>query len=543
MNLFKNLKSIILYFLGALLIYWMTLDNFFVSDDFDWILIGRDGSWWRPFIGNYFGQHGLGGSFRPLVAVLFKSIYAISSAPIAFHLVQVFFYALSAWLIWKLITLYSSNFSKIGLVASVVYLIMPHHVEAVAWIAGIADPIVVSCFLGSLYLYLKFDREYSNWSYFFALILFGLGLGFKESILTLPLVLFGYEFILKRNFNIFKIFYRQIWFYLLAVGYLVYRKWAIGLVAGYYGREQLLLRPMEWLKMLINLDVINFIFGQTRILVIDWLMQYWFLYLGALIIALLILLYNFIKNKSGEIVFIVYSWLSTCTIVLPLGISNLNDEGERYALMPSIFVAILIGIIIYNLYEIVKLNLIKKILFSLVVLILVGYYSYFNIQKQLAWNSASNKTQEIIESGLGLDFGGYKKIYFVGLPDNYQGAPILRNGIIQAFELHNITLNAERVPVNLLLNSSALNSKDKIYQEYKVLPDGTHFVVKDNNFIVTGNATTTTPEYYFELWNYNYDTNLANTIHLTFRNGREFDWARQEIGVVYYDENKLKLWN
>src|SRR5690606_17658089 len=80
------------------------MGDFFVSDDFDWLHIASQGEpLWKAFVGNYYGQHGVGGTFRPLVNVFFEvmtRVAGLSSLP--YHAVQLAVHALNAFLVYCL---------------------------------------------------------------------------------------------------------------------------------------------------------------------------------------------------------------------------------------------------------------------------------------------------------------------------------------------------------------------------------------------------------------------------------------------------------
>ena len=57
----------------------LNIDDFFLSDDFDWLHLTANSE--KPLIdyfsANYYGEQGIGGSYRPMFNVIFKLNYEI----------------------------------------------------------------------------------------------------------------------------------------------------------------------------------------------------------------------------------------------------------------------------------------------------------------------------------------------------------------------------------------------------------------------------------------------------------------------------------
>lgn len=218
-------------------------------------------------------------------------------------------------------------------------------------------------------------------------------------------------------------------------------------------------------------------------------------------------------------------------LVLPLAMGVTHDEGERYGYISSVAVVILIA---WGIGYVIEQ---KKLVGWAMLLIVTSYFGIFLTIKTNVWTQASMIVEDIRLSIEGIDFNLFKKSYIVGLPDNYYGAQVLRNGVSQLIALQGVDANVERVPVYTQLNNSNVSSI--LFNSIEKLTDGIHMTTANDEFIITGKATETVPEYKYELWNYNYDTFLSNTIRIQLRGGREFDFARNELQIVYFDNGKL----
>lgn len=157
------------------------------------------------------------------------------------------------------------------------------------------------------------------------------------------------------------------------------------------------------------------------------------------------------------------------------------------------------------------------------------------------WGIASVFSQRIYNQISTFDFESVEKTYILGLPDSYLNAQLYRNGIIQSLELQGITFDsnkAERVPIYVHLDSQ--NRDSKLYGIITEEKDGFLWTTKDNQYIVTGNAKETHPDYNFELWGYNYANATADHIRMYFTGDV---WQKILAGksqVLYFDESEIK---
>lgn len=510
------------------------LRNFFVSDDFDWIELTRSASGiFKVLTGNYYGIHGAGGSFRPMVNLIFAhENFLFGLNPAGYHLVSIFFHIGAAFMVYLIaarLFVKSANSNFIAALAAFIFSILPNHTEAVVWIAAVADPVTTFLYLLSFYLYLRSKK-------IAAFIFFGLAILTKETAITLPFLILGYELIINRNFNLkklAKIFYP--YFLILAV-YLVWRFWAIGLLFGYYGRTSLAATAhlKEYARMLINLDVNSLLYGTWRIAVAGWLFHYWFVYAALFAGAIYWLILEFKAKRNSILVFLAYFWLLNVALVLPLSLGLHNDEGSRYGYLPSVAVAMTLGWLVIKIWE-------KKKELGFAAGSLLIFYFLLNLNIQTGnWSRASDVSKKIYHQLSQFDYQAPVKTYFLGMPDNYLGAQVMRNGVAQALQLQNISGSdkVERIPIYSVLDKN--NFDGKIFDGYDGYPDGYLFHALDDKFNFTGNATETHEGYKFELWGYDYAQALSAHIRLMFIGDGLKDFQEGRTQILYYDEGKLK---
>jgi len=134
--------------------------------------------------------------YRPMFNVLFAINYALFGTKAwGWHLVNVLLHSAVALLVFfVLLELTGKNW--LSLLAACLFAVHPAHVESVAWISGVTDPLMSVFVLISFWLYLRYKKTHRSslliWmsgSYFLALLS-------KETAVALPVIIILYEFFL-----------------------------------------------------------------------------------------------------------------------------------------------------------------------------------------------------------------------------------------------------------------------------------------------------------------------------------------------------------
>ncbi len=511
----------------------------FVSDDYDWLAIAQQGApLIESFVGNYYGEHGVGGTFRPMVNVFFEiTTRVFGMNPVPYHVVLLVVHALNALLVGILAgaLLQSRVYARtVSWMSMLLFAIVPTHTEAVVWIAAIGDPLALFLYLSAFLLYIRArrDQRYALNFVVASCMLLVFSLLTKEIALTFPFVILSYEYLILNNRSL-KSLVRSVVPFVGVVGiYLMYRYWAIGVGAGYYAQESLVIEWGRYLYNFISFDVGTLFFGDTRRMITNFLFGVWPLYLVMLIGVIVYCVKSVMRGELRTVSFLALYWLLNIALVVPLGMSVIHNEGVRYMYTASVGVVILIAWGIGYLYSVRKWAGVSLFL------VIVMYFGSVLVSELRIWSTASALAQNIVSQAHTFSYDEYAKVYIVGLPEVYEGAPVLRNGIVQALQLQGNEIAVERIPAYLMLRSDDLGRL--VYQGYEILPDGVHFTTQNQRYVVSGNATELFPEYKTELWNYDYERGVADTLRVQFRNGREFDWARKDITVLYWDGLALR---
>ena len=145
------------------LVYVATLSFGFVYDDVPQILNNPAIHDWH-FVPQYFTSHvwaaiypnTSGNYYRPLFLLWLKLNYALFGTHAAgWHLTSVACHVLATWLVFRIAQQLSGD-RMAAFIAALIFGVHPTHVENVAWISGVSDPLMACFLLGSFSAFLNF---------------------------------------------------------------------------------------------------------------------------------------------------------------------------------------------------------------------------------------------------------------------------------------------------------------------------------------------------------------------------------------------------
>lgn len=150
--------------------------------------------------------------YRPLQMLTYALDYrSWGLDPFGYHLTNILLHiCVGLCLYWLIGSIFPDRL--LALTASLLYIAHPVHVEAVASIAGRADPLSAMFILLSLIFYVKADSAYTLRSHIAALLCFVFALLSKESSVILPLALLMYHYVFRKKIN------RALFFSVLSAG-------------------------------------------------------------------------------------------------------------------------------------------------------------------------------------------------------------------------------------------------------------------------------------------------------------------------------------
>ncbi len=433
-------RVVLLAFLAlGVLVYSPVLSGFFLSDDF--VYLSRVVH--QPWPDVLLLQPGV---FRPLHVLTWLIDYQLWGLnPLGFHVTNVVSHGLTAFTVTVVgrrlfgTVLAEPEARWTSLLAGLVFLVHPSHTEAVSWIIGRHDVLATLFELCSWLAYMRF-RAGSGWPYLaFSLAAFFGALLFKESVLTFPLLLFGYEafLVLLSRWPARTIGSGWTWpaahLVVLAV-YVVVRRLAVSeLVSGY---EQVFIE-LRGLLPIANLAVTALRafapyvplqllpeaprMGLTQVTILVASVVG-----GAAGMALVYRIWTRPTRFWLLLAFLLFALLVSCLPTVATSPSIIDSEGERYSYLPSVFAAMAVAA---SVDALTRSPAVRAGLAAAVLLILTAFLELSND----SWRLASDLSRGVLAS-LAAETAGDEPLLVV-VPDNLNGAFVYRNGLQEALEL------------------------------------------------------------------------------------------------------------
>jgi len=196
--------AVSLVLLATFLAYSNTLGFKFVYDDRGQILANVQVHAWR-YVPHYFFERvwsfaypGIHGNYyRPLFLLFLLLNYKIFGPYAAgWHLVSVAAHMGVTYLVYVLARRLTGD-GRTALIAALIFGVHPVHIESVAWISGVTDPLLALFLLPSFLCYLNARERTARRRAWLAgsLALYGLAMLSKETALILPIIIFTFEWL------------------------------------------------------------------------------------------------------------------------------------------------------------------------------------------------------------------------------------------------------------------------------------------------------------------------------------------------------------
>ena len=180
------------------LVYAGTLGFEFVYDDIQQLIDNPSNRSWH-FLSQYFTSHMWAGVFinsnyyRPVVLLWFRLNYGLFGLnPLGWHLSLILAHAGATLLVFRLIYRLFRNRAGAAL-AALVFGLHPLHVQSVAWISGVTDPLLAIFLTSSFLQYLSFRETRRPVNLFWSLLLYLSATLTKEPGVILPAIVFAHE--------------------------------------------------------------------------------------------------------------------------------------------------------------------------------------------------------------------------------------------------------------------------------------------------------------------------------------------------------------
>jgi tetratricopeptide (TPR) repeat protein len=195
--------SVIFIIILGLFAYSSSINGEFIWDDNNLISYNEDiktiDSITSIFTSSIAGSLGkIYKSYRPLQIISYMLDYKVwDYNPFGYHLMNCFLHIMVGLLIYWLCRLLFDDW-VISFVAASIFVVLPVHTEAVAYISGRADSLVSAFLLLSFIFYIKYQKKQSISLFIFSLLACILALLSRENAILLPLLVLLYSYTFRK---------------------------------------------------------------------------------------------------------------------------------------------------------------------------------------------------------------------------------------------------------------------------------------------------------------------------------------------------------
>ncbi len=373
------------------------------------------------------------GFYRPLISLHYFLDYTLwGIQPFWSRLVDVGWHLLCAVLVarfgivWLLETGWShERAARAGLLAMGLFLVLPAHVEAVAWFAARADMVATASALACLLLLHTSVRGGSKVHRWLALLCFTGGLFAKESLLAFPLMVWLWLW----RLGVSRAGWQTLpyWVVLAVYGWLRWQ--AVGGLGAYPTAWEVLRQPWQMgvhlMVYLLQLPMPTILFGLGRDGLDTLLWAGWAIGLVLLVCGLR-RISALPAPQRGELLMLLGFVLISLLPVLLFKPSPWHFLNSRYSYLASAWLVVWAVRIMVSGWERVSIA-------RWGVLVLMLSYSLGTVRQARAWATAGSIVQSTLQSLRSLP--KERPVVIISVPDHYRGAYIWRAGLYEALML------------------------------------------------------------------------------------------------------------
>lgn len=406
----------------------------FQSDDFE--LIGRvaEGGLYATW------NEPLGGFLRPVIVFSYwldltlwgKHAWGFHLTNLLFHIAASGFVALFAIELFEKAGVHRKSAPFLAGTAGVLFLLLPSHSEAVAWISGRTDVIAGCMMAASLAAWGHYAVRGRRWCFAASLVCYAVALYAKESAITFPAVIFVVQLLpLKREGFLSRAkeaLARSVPYCLLLAVYLATRVAVLGELVGGYGTHRHLRFDVSFVAaQLVKFTARAFVPALPQDCYGAIGTAGWFV-LGILAACGLVILGVAALAKSNRPSLALAAPLVTLFYValvpvyaMPIFLNG--TEGERFLYFPSIFTCLGVALVFGGLFR--PAQRVRP-----VVALICAISGVALFQLNGTWRDAG-ELAERLAAQVAEESGG-ERVVVLNVPDNYRGAYVFRNGLPHA---------------------------------------------------------------------------------------------------------------
>ncbi|MBI5049033.1 MAG: tetratricopeptide repeat protein [Deltaproteobacteria bacterium] len=396
-------------------VYANTLFNGFVHDDNEQVL---ENPWIRDsryipdiMFGAVWAFKKLGATnyYRPTMNLTYMAEYHIFGLkPWGWHLVNIVFHALNSIMVFLIALIIfnkqamlnllqiqnlKSQFPIPAFIAAIFFVVHPVNTEPVAWVAGVPELTFTLFYLPSFYLYINYSV--GSKSYIVAVILFFLGALSKETALTLPILLFIYDYVFRRDsIKTFSDYIkRYLPFAIIAGLYMLLRIYALNGFAPFKRHPELnsyqyfinifplFIQYLEKLLLPVNLNAFHVLHPVYSVLEPRFVIS--------LLLTFSFFIFVILIKKTNNVVFFTLLWIFI-PLLPALYIPGVGEAtfAERYLYLPSAGFVILSTYMLAMLFD--KLGCYNngkffRIVFVISLSVIIALCSAGTVKRSFVW--------------------------------------------------------------------------------------------------------------------------------------------------------------
>jgi tetratricopeptide (TPR) repeat protein len=421
LNFFKKYQIALAFSLllfASISVYLNILSNPFIWSE-DAVVVEnptfKDLSYLPKFFTKYYWlkEHPFSGTqlFRPLRAVTFTLEYALWGLnPVPYHLFNILLHALTTLLVFFLFKKISRSF-KLGFLTALFFAVHPVHTETITWIMSRDD---IMCTLFPLVSWWFFIRRIENpskkWPYLIIeTFFFILGLLSREMAAVFPLLLCLYVvfFYPKRKWKEYLLATLPYWLIDFAYAFFHFYFWwpslrqdrlASDLIPPFSNHLLLVAKTIGFYLKLLVLPIklcadhyfpvyVTLAETDTKIWVFLFLLAVWLAFRCIKSQRRCPEPFGFVQGReiSFAILFTTLAFLPVANIIIVTG----RPVAEQRLYLPSIGFCFLIALLFQTITIPDRFRFVirDQVLRTLLIILLVGFYSYLTVQRNYEWRS------------------------------------------------------------------------------------------------------------------------------------------------------------
>lgn len=341
-------------------LYAPSLRYAFVYDDQIQVINNPRITSWKNLPG-FFAHHvwyhssNFGSYWRPLFLVWLRLNNALFHAkPIGWHATTILLHLAAVSLVYFLLR-NSEEDNFVAVIATAIFAVHPVHLESVAWISGLTDPLMAVSLLGALLCWLKYRNQQRRLFLIFSLLLSCLALLAKETAAIVPFLIFAQAYALARRSEEatpLKDALRACTPYVLLVAIYLATRWAV------MRREAI--HPFHSTREIVtNLPAFSWFY--LRHLAWPWRLSVFYdfdlqhhpvLLLGSLGVVLLVVLLGVLAARKSPTLFLAWAWIVFPLAPVVAGVTAFDPHDlvhDRYLYLSAIGFGILVAVVCKHL--------------------------------------------------------------------------------------------------------------------------------------------------------------------------------------------------